>query len=159
MAGRALFRAATLLRHCFHARLQSTFTRGLAGLTIQAERFILALTRFRHLQVSALWVWNGVNGTTYDLDFFFGILAPDFLASLNAIATACLRLFTFLRPPDLSVPSLYSCITFLVFVRPFVADEDRFFEEVFLAIYPQQLDCDASKLFPDPCHEIVLPAI
>src|SRR3984885_2052836 len=69
----------------------------------------------------------------HDLLFFFGILAPDFRASLRAIATACLRLFTFLRPPDFSVPSLYSCITFLVFARPFVAD-DRFLDAVFFAI-------------------------
>jgi len=63
----------------------------------------------------------------YDLDFFGGIFAPDFRASLKAIATACLRLVTFLRPPDLSVPVLYSCMTFSVFARPFVT-------EVFLAM-------------------------
>lgn len=69
----------------------------------------------------------------YDLLFFFGIFAPDFRASLSAIATACLRLFTLLRPPDFNVPSLYSSITFLVLARPFVADED-FLDAVFLAI-------------------------
>ncbi len=67
------------------------------------------------------------------MDFFFGILAPDFRASLNAIATACMRLVTFLRPPDFNVPVWYSCITFLVLERPFVADEDRL-EDVFVAI-------------------------
>jgi|ERR1700677_3793844 hypothetical protein len=74
----------------------------------------------------------------YDLDFFWGIFAPDFRASLNAIATACLRLLTFFLPPDLSVPYLYSCMTFSVFARrlvaPLVADDERFLEEVFLAI-------------------------
>ena len=43
--------------------------------------------------------------------FFFGTLAPDFLASLNAIATACLRLVTFLPLLDFSVPSFFSFIT------------------------------------------------
>ena len=54
-----------------------------------------------------------------DEDFFFGILAPDLRASLNAIATACLRLRTFLPLPDRSVPCLCSCITFSTFPRPF----------------------------------------
>jgi hypothetical protein len=70
----------------------------------------------------------------YDLLFFLGILAPDFRASLSAIATACFRLCTFLRPPDFNVPSLYSCITFLVLVRPFVAGEDFFVVAFFVAI-------------------------
>jgi len=69
---------------------------------------------------------------------FFGILAPDSRASLSAIATACLRLVTFLRPPDFSVPALNSCITFSVFfsafARPFVAEEERLLEEVFRAM-------------------------
>src|SRR5688572_11803879 len=58
-------------------------------------------------------------------DFFFpeleedeavgeGTLAPDLRASLNPIAMACFRLFTF-PPfpslPDFNLPSLYSCIT------------------------------------------------
>lgn len=34
-------------------------------------------------------------------DFFFGTLAPDFLASESPIAIACLRLFNFL--PDFAI--------------------------------------------------------
>jgi hypothetical protein len=78
--------------------------------------------------------WTRRSPPNYDLLFFFGILAPDFRASLSAIATACLRLFTLLRPPDFNVPSLYSCITFLVFARPFVAGEDFFLDAFFVAI-------------------------
>ena len=44
-------------------------------------------------------------------DFFLGILAPELRASLSAIATACLRLFTFFPLPDLRPPCLYSLIT------------------------------------------------
>lgn len=45
-------------------------------------------------------------------DFFFrGILAPDLRASLSAMATACLRLVTFLPLPDFNVPSFFSFIT------------------------------------------------
>ena len=47
---------------------------------------------------------------TYD-DFFRGILAPERRASLRAIATACLRLFTFFPLPDLSFPCLCSFMT------------------------------------------------
>lgn len=36
--------------------------------------------------------------------FFRGTFAPFFLASDNPMAIACLRLFTFLPLPDLSVP-------------------------------------------------------
>lgn len=82
-----------------------------------------------------------------DLLPFLGIFAPDFRALLKAIATACLRFFNFFRPPDFSVPCLYSCITFLVFARPFVddederLDEDRLLDDVFLAIiHPHSLD-------------------
>src|SRR5581483_5000470 len=56
---------------------------------------------------------------------FFGILAPDSRASLSAIATACLRLATFLRPPDFSWPCLYSCMTLPTLARPLV-DADFF---------------------------------
>lgn len=80
--------------------------------------------------------WRATSEPRYDLLFFLGIFAPDFLASLSAIATACFRLFTFFRPPDFRVPSLYSCITFLVFERPFDWEGDFFFEAVFLAIIP-----------------------
>ena len=54
------------------------------------------------------------------LGFFAGTLAPDSLASLIAMAIACLRLFTFL--PDLplfSVPRLRSCIAFLTLLPAF----------------------------------------
>ena len=44
-------------------------------------------------------------------DFFLGILAPERRASLKAMATACLRLFTFLPLPDLSFPCLCSFMT------------------------------------------------
>jgi hypothetical protein len=58
---------------------------------------------------------------------FFGIRAPDCRASLNAIATACLRFVTFFFPPDFNWPRLYSPITFPTLPRPFV-EELRFFE-------------------------------
>jgi hypothetical protein len=41
---------------------------------------------------------------------------------------------TRLRPPDFSVPVLYSCMIFSVFARPFAAGEDRLREEVFRAM-------------------------
>ncbi len=50
-----------------------------------------------------------------ELDFRDGILAPDLRASLSPMAIACLRLLTLRRPPDLSSPCLYSCITFFIF--------------------------------------------
>jgi hypothetical protein len=95
--------------------------------------------RYRFHQVARRSVcagppWIPRSPTNYDLLFFFGILAPDFRASLSAIATACLRLFTFLRPPDFNVPSLYSCITFSVLARPFAAGDDRFLDVFFVAI-------------------------
>src|ERR1700748_3587732 len=55
-----------------------------------------------------------------DLLFFLGIFAPDLRASLSAIATACLRLFTFLPLPDFSGPSLCSCMTLRTVERPTV---------------------------------------
>ena len=51
-------------------------------------------------------------------DFFFGIFAPDFRASLRAIATACFRLLTFLPLPDFSVPLLCSFMTLWIFRCP-----------------------------------------
>lgn len=48
---------------------------------------------------------------THDDDFFFGIFAPDFRASLKAIATACLRLLTLFPLPDFSLPCLCSFMT------------------------------------------------
>lgn len=62
---------------------------------------------------------------SYDFDVFFGIFAPAFLASLNAIAMACFLFLTFARPPDFKDPSLYSSITFLTL--PFPADLEVFF--------------------------------
>jgi hypothetical protein len=35
------------------------------------------------------------------------------------MAIACLRFFTFPRPPDLSCPCLYSCITLPIFFEAF----------------------------------------
>lgn len=50
--------------------------------------------------------------------FLFGTLSPSRRASERPIATACLRLFTFLPlRPDLSVPRLYSRMTFLTFLE------------------------------------------
>jgi hypothetical protein len=59
--------------------------------------------------------------------FFFGIFAPDFLASLRAIATACLRLVTFLPLLDFSVPSFFSFITLWILFFPLESEleEDR----------------------------------
>src|ERR1041385_1106275 len=55
--------------------------------------------------------------------FFFGILAPDLRASLSAIATACLRLFTFFPLPDFSLPCLCSFITLWILRLPLELDE------------------------------------
>lgn len=72
-------------------------------------------------------MWSAERPTGYpffeDLldDFFFGIRAPDFRASLSATATACLRLVIFFPLPDFKLPSLYSCITFSTLPLPFVA--------------------------------------
>src|SRR6266446_694185 len=57
-------------------------------------------------------------------DFFFlrGILAPAFLASLSAMATACLRFFGLPPLPDLSLPSLNSFITLWTLRLPFEPD-------------------------------------
>src|SRR5579863_6290284 len=57
----------------------------------------------------------------YD-DFFLGILAPERRASLNAIATACLRLFTFFPLLDLSFPSLCSFMTLWILRFPLELD-------------------------------------
>ena len=51
-------------------------------------------------------------------DLFLGTFAPDLRASLSAIATACLRLFTFLPLPDLSFPSLCSFMTLWILPLP-----------------------------------------
>jgi hypothetical protein len=71
--------------------------------------------------------------------FFFlgGTFAPDRRASLRPIAIACFRLLTFVFPPDLRVPCLYSRIVFATLLRPrtddFLVEEpllvadDRFF--------------------------------
>jgi len=48
-----------------------------------------------------------------------GTFAPERRASLIPMAIACLRLFTLRRPPDLSWPCLYSCITLLIFFFAF----------------------------------------
>src|SRR5438093_10331333 len=50
--------------------------------------------------------------------FFAGIFAPADLASLSAIATACLRLFTFRPEEDFSLPLLYSPITLPTLLLP-----------------------------------------
>src|SRR5579863_7175820 len=55
----------------------------------------------------------------FEADFFLGAtFAPDLRASLNAIATACLRLFTLARPPDFNWPRLYSRMTLPTFAFP-----------------------------------------
>jgi len=64
--------------------------------------------------------------TQEDLLFFLGILAPAWRASLSAIATACLRLVTFLPLPDLSLPSLCSFITLWILpvpLAPFLVED------------------------------------
>jgi hypothetical protein len=55
-----------------------------------------------------------------DAAFFFGTLAPALRASDSPIAIACLRLFTFLPEPLLSVPFLRSCMTFFTFSPAFL---------------------------------------
>jgi hypothetical protein len=62
---------------------------------------------------------------------FDGTLAPERRASLNPIAIACLRLFTFFLPPDLSWPCLYSCITLPTFRLPLAL---LFREELFFFV-------------------------
>lgn len=60
---------------------------------------------------------SGHKSRHYD-DFFFGILAPERRASLKAMAIACLRLFTFLPLPDLSLPCLCSFMTLWILRLP-----------------------------------------
>ncbi len=69
--------------------------------------------------------------TSYDF-FFLGIFAPAFRASLRAIATACLRLVTFLPLPDFKEPCLCSFITFSTLRLPFELLLDGFFAITFL---------------------------
>jgi hypothetical protein len=68
----------------------------------------------------ALFPHGGKSGDTRHCyaDFFFGILAPERRASLKAMATACLRLFTFLPLLDLSLPCLCSFMTLWVLRLP-----------------------------------------
>ena len=75
------------------------------------ELLVTSLSRNRHhiLGLSAR-LSDDMDGMSYDF-FFLGILAPDLRASLSAIATACLRLVTFLPLPDFNVPSFFSFIT------------------------------------------------
>jgi hypothetical protein len=56
--------------------------------------------------------------------FFLGTFAPDFRASLRAIATACLRLFTFLPLPDLNVRCLCSFMTLWILRFPLLPVRD-----------------------------------
>lgn len=77
-------------------------------------------------------------------DFFLGIFAPDFLASLKAIATACFRSLTGppLPPgPDFKEPSLYSFITLWTLAAPLDA-------AFFLAMFYPCIDPANGKLFP-----------
>ena len=71
---------------------------------------------------------------------FLGILAPDLRASLSAMATACLRLATFLPLPDFNVPCFISLITLRTFRLPFELVEEDFFGIFYLrsdsAIHP-----------------------
>src|SRR5256884_3001009 len=64
-------------------------------------------------------------------DFFFGILAPERRASLKAMATACLRLLTFLPLPDFSFPSLCSFMTLWTLLLPLEPPDVDFFGMVF----------------------------
>ena len=59
--------------------------------------------------------------------------APDLRASLNAIATACFRLVTFLPLPDFSVPFFFSRITVAILRFPLALELelDFFFATVF----------------------------
>jgi hypothetical protein len=62
--------------------------------------------------------------------FFGGTFAPARRASLNPIAIACFRFFTFFLPPDLSSPCLYSCMVFCIFLRTVRLDFEPDLEEV-----------------------------
>ena len=76
---------------------------------------------------------------------FGGTLAPERRASLNPIAIACLRLFTFFLPPDFSSPCLYSCIVFCIFLLTVrfdfgpEPDEVRFLELDFFLVGTSKL--------------------
>ena len=59
---------------------------------------------------------------SYEL-LFFGILAPDFRASLRAMAIACFRLLTLCPLPDFNVPSWCSFMTLWILVLPLVVLE------------------------------------
>jgi len=67
--------------------------------------------------------------------FFLGTFAPDFRASLRAIATACLRLFTFFPLPDFSVPCLCSFMTLWILRFPLLLVRDVEWDD-FVAILP-----------------------
>ena len=66
-----------------------------------------------------------------------GIFAPDFRASLSAIATACLRLRTFFPLPDRNVPCLCSCITLATLLRPLLL-----FELLLLLLDRDLVECE-----------------
>lgn len=71
--------------------------------------------------------------------FLRGTFAPAWRASLNPMAMACFRLFTFFLPPDFNWPCLYSCMVFCILLRvvrfDFAPDpeEVRFREDDLLA--------------------------
>src|SRR5437870_1212701 len=71
-------------------------------------------------------------------DFFvLGIFAPDRRASLRAIATACLRLFTFLPLPDFNWPCLCSFMTLWILRLPFEPEREPECDEDFVAMVPR----------------------
>ena len=87
-------------------------------------------------------------------DRFLGILAPDFRASLSAMATACLRLRTFfpLRP-DLSVPCLCSRITFAILPRPLLRLVLRLLRDLLPLLRDLvRLLCDVLRVLRERCE-------
>src|SRR2546423_1849329 len=81
----------------------------------------IAATRSRSARRGTRRVYFLFDDDFFDDDFFFGTFAPERRASDSPMATACLRLVTFLPElPLLSVPRFRSCIAFSTFFEAFL---------------------------------------
>jgi hypothetical protein len=88
----------------------------------ELDRFFAAVFFLGVLFLRAVVFFFDADFLLFDEDFFLlGTFPPAFRASDRPIAIACLRLVTFLpERPDLSVPSLRSCIAFLTLLDAFL---------------------------------------
>lgn len=81
--------------------------------------------------------------------FFFGTLAPFFLASKRPIAIACFLLFTFLPLlPLLSLPLLYLCIASLTVFWAFLP----YFAIFTCSCTIQRIYCKHRRILSYGCH-------